>query len=106
ASGNPKPKGRVMKAFLTCVGLALAGALFALHLSTSRVAAAASPPRASVTRASVRAAIDAAVERERARFGGRTAVPGVLIGVWDGAGGSYVRGFGYADIRTKRPMTA
>ena len=30
----------------------------------------------------------------------------MLVGVWDGAGGSYVHGFGAADLATHRPFTA
>jgi D-alanyl-D-alanine carboxypeptidase len=60
----------------------------------------------SVASASVRAAIDAAVQRNRKLYGGRTPVPGVLIGVWDASGHSYVRGYGYADVARKRPLTA
>lgn len=54
----------------------------------------------------VRAAIVQAVEHQRAVFGGRTPVPGVLVGVWDGAGHAYVRGFGYADLANRRPLTS
>jgi D-alanyl-D-alanine carboxypeptidase len=54
---------------------------------------------------STQAAIAAAVEKERKTYGPKTPVPGVLIGVWDGAGGSYVHGFGDADLATHRAMT-
>jgi D-alanyl-D-alanine carboxypeptidase len=54
----------------------------------------------------VRAAIDAAVEKERKVYGGRTPVPAILVGVWDGAGRSYVRGFGYADVAKRRPLSS
>lgn len=54
----------------------------------------------------ITAGIARAVEHERAVFGGRTPVPGVLVGVWDNAGHSYVRGFGYADLANRRPLTA
>jgi D-alanyl-D-alanine carboxypeptidase len=84
-----------------CSALGVCGAL-ALGLC-ARSAWAAS---ASVTSASVRAAIDAAVAKERTTYGGRTPVPGVLIGVWDGAGRSYVRAFGFADLAARRPLTA
>lgn len=66
-------------------------------------AAAATP---SVASPAVQHAIAAAVEKNRALYGGRSRVPGVLIGVWDGRGGSYVHGFGYADLAKKRPLTA
>jgi D-alanyl-D-alanine carboxypeptidase len=54
----------------------------------------------------VRADIARAVEHERAVFGGRTPVPGVLVGVWDDAGHAYIHGFGYADLANRRPLTA
>ena len=54
---------------------------------------------------SVQAAIVAAVEKDRTKYGGRTPIPAVLIGVWDGNGGSFVRAFGYADLAKKRPLT-
>jgi D-alanyl-D-alanine carboxypeptidase len=60
----------------------------------------------SVASPAVQRAIAAAVQKNRVLYGGRTPVPGVLIGVWDGRGGSYVHGFGYADLATKRPLTA
>jgi D-alanyl-D-alanine carboxypeptidase len=77
------------------------------------MACAAMPARAgapsgspSLASASVRAAIDAAVQRNAKLYGGRTPVPGVLIGVWDASGHRYVRGFGYADVARKRPLSA
>jgi D-alanyl-D-alanine carboxypeptidase len=60
----------------------------------------------SVASSSVQSAIVAAVEKDRTTYGGRTPVPAVLIGVWDGKGASFVRAFGYADLATKRPLTA
>jgi D-alanyl-D-alanine carboxypeptidase len=60
----------------------------------------------SVAAPSVRQAIAAAVERDRASYGGRTPVPGVLIGVWDAKGGAYIHGFGYADVAKRIPLTA
>ncbi len=54
---------------------------------------------------SVRAAIIAAVEKERKTYGGRTPVPAVLVGVWDGADRNYVHAFGYADLGRRRPLT-
>jgi D-alanyl-D-alanine carboxypeptidase len=61
------------------------------------------PP--TLASSSVQSAIVAAVEKDRKLYGGRAPLPGVLIGVWDGKGGSFVRAFGYADLATKRPMT-
>ncbi len=60
----------------------------------------------SLANSSVQSAIVAAVEKDRTRYGGRAPIPGVLIGVWDGKGASFVRAFGYADLATKRPLTA
>jgi len=53
----------------------------------------------------VQSAIIAAVEKDRKLYGGRTPLPAVLIGVWDGRGASFVRAFGYADLAKKRPLT-
>ncbi len=60
----------------------------------------------SVAAPATQAAIVAAVEKQRKTYGGKTPVPGVLIGVWDGSGGSYVHGFGDADLAAHRPLTA
>ena len=65
--------------------------------------AAESTPSAASS--STRVAIVAAVEKDRTKYGGRTPVPAVLIGVWDARGGSFVRAFGYADLATKRALT-
>ena len=54
----------------------------------------------------VQAAIVAAVAKERQVYGGVTPVPAVLVGVWDGSGGSYIRPFGDADIAAHRALTA
>jgi D-alanyl-D-alanine carboxypeptidase len=59
----------------------------------------------SLSTSSVRAAIDAAVQKDRRLYGGRTPVPGVLVGVWDGAGRGYVRGYGFADVAKRRALT-
>ncbi len=53
-----------------------------------------------------RTAIVAAVEHDRAVYGGRTPVPGVLISVSDGRGGAFVRGFGYENLKTKAALTS
>ncbi|MGA8534461.1 MAG: serine hydrolase domain-containing protein [Candidatus Tumulicola sp.] len=60
----------------------------------------------SVANPAVRRAIVAAVEKDRKLYGGRTPVPGVLVGVWDAAGHSYIHPFGYADMAKRRPLTA
>lgn len=44
------------------------------------------------------------VEKQRKAYGGQTPAPGVLIGVWDGAGEAYIQAFGLADLAQKRPM--
>jgi D-alanyl-D-alanine carboxypeptidase len=59
-----------------------------------------------VTSPAIQRAIVAAVEKDRRIYGGRTPVPGVLIGVWDGAGGSFVRTFGYANLTKRVPLSA
>ncbi|HEV3194973.1 MAG TPA: serine hydrolase domain-containing protein, partial [Candidatus Cybelea sp.] len=60
----------------------------------------------SLVSSSVQSAIVAAVEKDRKTYGGRAPIPGVLVGVWDGKGASFARAFGYADLATKRPLTA
>jgi D-alanyl-D-alanine carboxypeptidase len=62
-------------------------------------------PAPSVSNAAVEAAIVKAVEQDRKLFGGKTPVPGVLVGVWDGTGREYVRAFGFADLAKRRPLT-
>ncbi|MDQ2865936.1 MAG: beta-lactamase family protein [Candidatus Eremiobacteraeota bacterium] len=74
----------------------------AFFSSSARSAEAAT----SAQSRSLQAAIVASVEKERKLYGGRTQVPAVLVGVWDGAGGSYIRAFGYADLAKRRPLTA
>ena len=59
----------------------------------------------SVASPSVQTAIVTAVEKERQVYGGRTPVPSILVGVWDGGGASFLRAFGYADISKRRPLT-
>jgi D-alanyl-D-alanine carboxypeptidase len=59
----------------------------------------------SVASPSVQSAIDAAVAKERDVYGGSTPVPGVLVGVWDSKGVSYVRAYGSADLATHRALT-
>lgn len=66
---------------------------------------AAAQPLPSAGAAATQATIAAAVEKERKIFGGNTPVPGVLVGVWDGKGASYVHGFGTADLATGRRLT-
>jgi D-alanyl-D-alanine carboxypeptidase len=84
-----------------CIVIAavLAGGVLPRPIAGSAAAAlsAASP--------SVQSAIAAVVEKDRARFGGRTPIPATLIGVWDGRGGSFVRAFGYANLEKRVPVT-
>lgn len=86
----------------------MTGTRIALLLGCA-VAALRSPRCASadvsVSTQSVQAAIVAAVEKERNAYGGNTPIPGVLVGVWDGSGGSYIHPFGEADMATHRKMT-
>ncbi len=84
--------------------LALAVALAALACVVPPSAGSASSAP-SVASPQVRQAIVAAIERDRKIYGGRTPVPGVLVGVWDSYGASFVRAFGYADLAKRRPLT-
>lgn len=91
---------------LTQIARTRAALAFACALScffTQRAACAAVP--ASPVNPSVRAAIAAAVEKERKLYGGRAPVPAVLVGVWDDTGASYIHAFGYADLAERRPLT-
>lgn len=63
------------------------------------------PAAVSPSDPAIQAEIAAAVEKNRAIYGGRTPVPAVLVGVWDDAGGGYVRAFGDADLATRRALT-
>jgi D-alanyl-D-alanine carboxypeptidase len=82
-----------------------AGAIVACAVAGFGVASPAWAAEVSVESPTVRGAIDAAVAKERKVYGGDTPVPGVLIGVWDHAGKSYIRGFGSADLATHQEMT-
>jgi D-alanyl-D-alanine carboxypeptidase len=72
-------------------------------LATSTARGAENLP--SAASATVQSAIGATVEKDRALYGGREPLPAVLIGVWDGNGGSYVHAFGYADLAKQVPLT-
>lgn len=82
--------------------LAAAFIIGSVFLPSVAHAAEKTPSAAS---SSVRAAIVSAVEKDRAKYGGRTPIPAMLIGVWDASGASFVRAFGYADLATKRTLT-
>lgn len=75
-------------------------------LSSPRPVAANAAELPSLASPSVQAAIAGAIQRDRARFGGRTPIPAAVIGVWDKEGHEYVRTFGYADLARKIPVTA
>jgi D-alanyl-D-alanine carboxypeptidase len=91
---------------LSSICLALLCCSFLLLAVPGRAAPAPSTP--SPGDLAIQAQIDNAVESDRAFFGGyggKNPVPGVLIGVWDGTGGSYIHAFGYADLATHRKLT-
>ncbi len=77
----------------------------AVALSISIGHGSAGAAGTSITDPGVQRSIAAIVAKNRAIYGGRTPVPGVLVGVWDAQGRSYVHGFGYADLLKKRPLT-
>lgn len=58
----------------------------------------------SITNPSVQSSIVAAVERDRAHFGGKTPIPATVIGVWDAQGHAFVKTFGYSDLANKTPL--
>ncbi len=89
-----------MRAITVAMLLALAGSAVPAMPANAALTGTPSPADAAVRRR-----IDAVVQSVRATYGGKTPVPGVLIGVWDGNGASYQRGYGYADVTTKRPMS-
>ncbi len=89
-----------MRAMIVAMLLALAASAIAAGPANGAQAGTPSPADAAVRRR-----IDAVVQRVRATYGGKTPVPGVVIGVWDANGASYQRAFGYADIANKRPMS-
>jgi len=87
-----------------CVALLACG----LQLLPVPGVAAPAPSTPSASDPAIQAQIASAVESDRAFFGGyggKNPVPGVLIGVWDGTGGSYIHAFGYADLATHRKLT-
>ncbi|MBV9701048.1 MAG: beta-lactamase family protein [Candidatus Eremiobacteraeota bacterium] len=87
-------------------GLVLRAAILFCACAVTLRAATGAPLPVSVAAPSVQRAIVAAIEKGRRVYGGRTPIPGVLLGVWDGAGGSFVRTFGYADLAKRRPLRA
>jgi D-alanyl-D-alanine carboxypeptidase len=85
--------------------LAIIGSLFGFACVFAPSIAGAAMAAPSVASPAVQRAIESAVEKDRKLYGGRTPVPGVLIGVWDGQGANYVRTFGYADLAKRVPLT-
>jgi D-alanyl-D-alanine carboxypeptidase len=85
--------------------LIIIGSLLAFVCTLAPSIAGGAAVTASVTSPAVQRAIVVAVEKDRKLYGGRTPVPGVLIGVWDGKGGSYVRTFGDADVAKRIRLT-
>jgi D-alanyl-D-alanine carboxypeptidase len=82
-------------------------AFFAFVISGLFVApvAALAQQTASVASPAVQAKIVAAIESDRKRFGGREPLPAALIGIWDGAGHSFIRVFGYSDLQKRVPLS-
>lgn len=79
--------------------------LFASLLAMLPLTSFAQQPPVSISTKSIQSAIVATIQKDRKRFGGRTPLPAVLIGVWDGKGRSFVRAFGYADLQSRTPLT-
>jgi D-alanyl-D-alanine carboxypeptidase len=86
----------------TALMLFCCAALLGPAASSAATASIAAP---MFTSASMQREIDAAVAKDRAIYGGRTPVPGVLVGVFDDAGHSFVKGYGFADLPAKRQLT-
>lgn len=80
------------------IGLAVFGSAFAPMPSSAKIAP-------SIANPGVRSAILATIENDRRRYGGRTAIPATLIGIWDDRGHSFVRALGYADLRRNVRLT-
>lgn len=95
-------KGHVMSHRLWCAAALWATAALLLPAAS----AAAGPASPSLTSSATRTQIVDAVSRERKIFVGRTPVPGVLVGIWDGSGHSFILPAGYADLKARRPMSA
>jgi len=88
---------------LSILCAALLGSSVLLLGDPGRAASAPSAPSAGDP--AVQAQINGAVESDRKTFGGKTPVPGVLIGVWDATGSAYIHAFGYADLTAHRKLT-
>jgi D-alanyl-D-alanine carboxypeptidase len=83
------------------VSRTLAAALFAATLAAPAYAASeaehALPP-------ATQAAIETAVNAELKAYGGKSPVPGVVVGIWDPKLGTMFKGFGMADLAANKPM--
>ena len=79
--------------------------LLAVSLLANAMPARASATGGSRLPASVRARIRAAVRRDLATYGGRTPVPGVLLGIWTPDRGSMVEGIGRSQLSPPRSLT-
>lgn len=80
---------------------------FAFLLASSLIAAGGAPAAnlPPITSPAVQSSIVAAVERDRAHYGGKMPIPATVIGIWDAQGHAFVKTFGYADLANKTPLT-
>ncbi len=85
--------------FLVVLCLAAIVATAVLH-TRANAAADQSKPFAPETQK----AIEAAVNKELAAFGGNTPVPGVALGIWAPGKGTLVQGLGYSNLTPKTPL--
>jgi Beta-lactamase len=49
-------------------------------------------------------ALESAVNKNLAAYGGHQSIPGAAVGVWVPGKGTFVKGFGFSDLATKSPM--
>jgi D-alanyl-D-alanine carboxypeptidase len=52
----------------------------------------------------VQKALESAVNKNLAAYGGHQSIPGAAVGVWVPGKGTFVKGFGFSDLSTKSPM--
>jgi D-alanyl-D-alanine carboxypeptidase len=52
----------------------------------------------------VQTALEAAVTKNLAAYGGQESVPGAVVGIWAPGKGTFVKGIGLADLSTQKPM--
>jgi len=67
-------------------------------------AVASSPATAKGFTASETAAVDHAVASTLAEYGGKTPVPGAVVGIWDPERGAYTKAYGDGQLSPKVPM--